>query len=103
MVLFEITKFSLNQNSIDTWDIVLISLIVPLFIGLIGQLYWKNKTLSNALSILLSIGSSIVVLMAIYFIATTSSKLGQGISMFIYGMFLVFTALTMWKKTELTP
>ncbi|MEL0653311.1 hypothetical protein V6246_17960 [Algibacter sp. TI.3.09] len=100
LLLFEITKFNLTQNSIDSWDIVLLSLIFPLFVCLIGQFYWNNKTLSTALSVLLTIGSFIVVLMALYFIGTTNSKFLQAISMLIFGIFLLFTAFTMTRKNR---
>tara|TARA_R100001369_G_scaffold13583_1_gene27961 strand:+ start:202 stop:597 length:396 start_codon:yes stop_codon:yes gene_type:complete len=98
IILFEITKFNLTQNSIDIWDLTLLSLILPLFVCLIGQLYWNNKTLSTFLSVLLIIGSLIVVFMAIYFVGTTSSELSQPISMLIFGIFLLFTAITMTGK-----
>ncbi len=64
ILIFEITKFNLTQNSIDSLDIALLSIVFPLFSCLIGQFYWNNKTLSTALSVLLSIGSFLVILMA---------------------------------------
>jgi len=100
VLLFEITKFNLFQNSIDGWDLALISIILPLFVCLIGQLYWKNKTLSIVLSVILSIGSFILILMSFYFIGTTSSKLLQAISMLIFGIFLLFAGLTMTRKNR---
>lgn len=99
-LLFEITRFNLTQNSIDNWDLMLLSLILPLFICLIGQLYWNNKTLSTFLSVFLTIGSLIVVIMAIYFIGTTSLKLPEAVSMLIFGVFLSYTAITMTRKQK---
>ncbi|MBS2214054.1 hypothetical protein KEM09_21795, partial [Carboxylicivirga mesophila] len=46
LLLFEVTRYNLIQNSIDGWDIALLSFILPLFVCLIGQFYWNNKTLS---------------------------------------------------------
>ncbi|WP_430811654.1 MULTISPECIES: hypothetical protein [unclassified Carboxylicivirga] len=100
LILFEIAKFNLIQNSIDVWDIALLSFILPLFVCLIGQLYWKNRTLSIVLSVILSLGSFVLILMAIYFIGTTSSELLQAISMLIFGVFLLFTGLTMTRKNR---
>ena len=102
LILFEIINFNLSQNSIDSWDIALLSFIFPLFVGLIGQLFWKNKTLSTALAMLLSIGSLIVILMACYFIGTTSSQHVQAILMLVVGIFLLFTAITMTRKNRST-
>src|SRR5690554_5214185 len=93
LLLFEIAKFNLIQNSIDGWDIALLSFILPLFVCLIGQLYWKNKTLSIVLSVILSLGSFVLILMALYFIGTTSSQLFQAISMLTFGVFLLFAGL----------
>ncbi|MBS2214037.1 hypothetical protein KEM09_21710, partial [Carboxylicivirga mesophila] len=70
------------------------------FVCLIGQFYWNNKTLSIILSVILSIGSFVLILMAIYFIGTTNSKLLQAISMLIFGVFLLFTGLTMTRKNR---
>ena len=100
LILFEITKFNLTQNSIDNWDLTLLSLISPIFVCLIGQFYWKNRTLSTTLSVLLSIGSFIVVLMALYYTGTTNSKLAQAMLMLIFGVFLLFTAITMTRKNR---
>jgi peptidoglycan/LPS O-acetylase OafA/YrhL len=100
ILLFEIAKFNLVQNSIDVLDIALLSLILPLFICLIGQLYWNNKTLSIVLSAILSIASFILILMAFYFMATTSSKLLQAFTMLILGIFLLFAGLTMPGKNR---
>ena len=100
LLLFEITRFYLTQNSIDGWDIALLSFTLPLFICLIGQLFWNNRTLSIVLSVLLSVGSFAVILMAFYFIGTTSSKLIQAITMLILGVFLLFSALTMTRKSR---
>ncbi|WP_430816596.1 hypothetical protein [Carboxylicivirga sp. RSCT41] len=100
LLLFEVTKFNLIKNSIDGWDIALLSFILPLFVCLIGQFYWNNKALSIILSVILSIGSFVLILMAIYFIGTTNSKLLQAISMLIFGVFLLFTGLTMTRKNR---
>jgi uncharacterized membrane protein YfcA len=102
ILLFEITRFNLTQHSIDGWDFAILFLIVPLFICLIGQLYWNNKTLSIFLSFLLLMGSLIVVFMSIYFIGTTSSELPQAISMLIFGILFFYTAITMRLKTKMS-
>jgi hypothetical protein len=98
ILLFEITKFCLNQHTIDGWDIALLSFSLPLFTGLIIQLFWFNRTLSIVLSVLLSIGSFVFILMAFYFLGTTSSQLIQAISMLMLGIFLLFAGLTMTRK-----
>ncbi len=100
LILFEVTRFNLIQNSVDGWDIALLSFALPLFVCLIGQFYWNSKTLSTILSVILSIGSFVFILMAIYFIGTTNSKLLQAISMLVFGVFLLFTGLTMTRKNR---
>lgn len=101
LLLFEITRFNLTQNSIDGWDIALFSFFLPLFVCLIGQFYWNNKPLSKVLSLILSIGSFVLILMAFYFIGTTNSKLLQAILMLAFGIFLLFAGLTMTRKNRI--
>ena len=97
LVLFNVTKFNLTQNSMDNWDFALLSLMLPVFIGLIAQLYWNNKSLTKVLFTVLSIGSALVVLMALYFVGTTNSKFPEAIAMLIIGLFLLFTSITVMR------
>lgn len=99
-LLFEITRFNLSQNTIDNWDLALLSLIIPLFICLIRQLYWNNKLLSTFLTYFLTTASIIFVVMAIYFIGTTKSRFAEAHSMLIFGVFLIFTSITMRRKQK---
>lgn len=100
VLLIEITRNNMVQNTIDGWDIALLFLIVPLLICLIGQFYWNNKTLSIILSVILSIGSFIFILMALYYLSTTNSKLFSALSMLIFGLFLFIAGLTMTRKNK---
>ncbi|TYA84247.1 hypothetical protein [Seonamhaeicola marinus] len=97
-LLFKVTKFNLTQRAIDGWDLALILLISPLLICLVGQLYWRNKTLSKVLSITLSIGAIIVILMGIYFVTTTTSNFGEAFLMLAFGATSLFAAMTMYRN-----
>lgn len=98
LVLFEFSKSLLLQHAIDGWDIALLSFVLPLLVCLIGQLFWKNKTLSIILSVLLALASFAFILMAFYSIGTSSAKVVQTIFMLILGVFLFVTSLLMPLK-----
>lgn len=100
IVLFNILQFNRTQNEFDAWDLLLLSITIPLFISLIGQLFWNNKILSTYLSILLIIASLIVVFMGVYYVGTTTSELLQAVTMLIIGIFLLLTAITMKRKQK---
>jgi uncharacterized membrane protein YfcA len=99
LLLYEITEYALLGQTIDRWDVFLICLLIPLFISLIGQFFWKKRTLANALSFLLGFGSIVFIFMALYSLALTSTKITQAISMLILGIFLFFAAITMPNKS----
>jgi hypothetical protein len=98
LLLIEITKWVMLSQTMDGWDIFLVCSMLPLLVCLIGQLFWKNKALAIVLSCLLVLSSVIFILMSLYFIGTTSTKMIQAIAMFILGLFLLFAAVTMSRK-----
>ena len=99
-LLAEMTGYYLAHGSLDGWDIALFTFTLPIFICLIGQIWWHNRRVSIALSAILSAGSLIFILMAGYFIATTSSELPEAFSMLILGIFLLFSGVTMKRTTK---
>lgn len=102
VLLFEITKFGLNQNVFDIWDKAILNFVLLVFVTLLTQLYFNNKIVSTILSALLSLSSITVIFMALYSIGTSNSKLTQAIVMFFTGIFLLFTAITMATKNRTT-
>jgi hypothetical protein len=98
LLLLEITRSVMLQQTMDEWDIFLCLFFLPLFICLIGQFFWKNEVLGIILSILLGLSSVIFILMSLYFFSTTSTKMIQAVTMFIFGIFLLFASFTMPKK-----
>lgn len=101
LVLFEVARFNLTQKSMDNWDLALVSLILPLLVGLVFQLYSYNRNLSKLLSIFLTTGSIVMVTMAINFIATTNSPFPEAFSMLIFGVFLCNAGVTMTRKNRI--
>lgn len=100
LLLAEISRFYWIGNSIDAWDLVLLSFVLPLLVSLVGQLFWHNKGLAVFLSVVLAVSSFVIILMAIYFVATTSTSLSQAIFMLIFGLILLSAALTMTSKNR---
>ena len=105
LLLIEITKSVMLRQTMDRWDIFLVCFMLPLFICLIGQFFWKKKALAVCLSVLLGLSSFVFILMALYFIGTTSASANivRAITMLILGIFLLVAAITMPKKNEYQP
>ena len=103
VLLIEITKSVMLRQTMDGWDIFLVCFILPLFICLIGQFFWKNEALAILLSVLLGSSSVIFIMMALYFLGTTSTKIIQAVAMLILGVFLFIAAVTMPKKNKYAP
>jgi hypothetical protein len=100
LLLIEITGSVMFRQTMDGWDILLVSFMFPLFICLIGQFFQKNETLAVYLSVLLGISSFVFILMALYFIATTGTKTVEAVTMLIFGIFLLVAAITMSFKKK---
>lgn len=98
VLLFEISTSLFAQHTIDKWDITLMAFIFPVFICMIGQLFWKRRILSLALSVLLALGSFVIIMMAFYYIATTNTNIVQAISMLAVGITLLTSAVAMHSK-----
>lgn len=98
LLLIEIAYWTNLGKTKDMWDIFLISFFLPLLTCLIGQFFWKSKTLGIVLSILLGVSSFVFILMSLYFISTTSTKMIQAITMLLLGLFLFISATTMFIK-----
>ena len=93
-VLFKISKYVMLGNTMDAWDIFIVCLFFPLFVCLIGQLFWKNQVLAFILSPILGL-ISIVFIFASLYALTSSLKLIISIAMLIFGIFLLIAAITM--------
>jgi len=89
--------------TMDKWDILFVCWFVPLLICLIGQFFWKSEGLAICLSVPLGLSSLVVIFMALYGISTTSITLimKQSIIMLIWGLFGVFSAITMPIKNNI--
>jgi hypothetical protein len=98
LLLIEVTKWVIQSQTMDGWDIFLICSLLPVFICLIGQFFWKNKTLAICLSVLLGLSSVIAIFMALYGIFNSPSYRTESIAMLFIGVLLLFSAITMTKK-----
>ena len=100
LLLIEITKWVIRSQTMDRWDIFLVCWMLPLFICLIGQFFWKNQTLAVTLSVLLGLSSVIAILMALYGIFNSPSYRIESIAMLIIGLVCVIAAFKMPAKYE---
>lgn len=98
LLLIEITKWVMHSQTIDRWDIFLVFWILPLFICLIGQFFWKKRALAIILSIPLGLSSVVVIFMALYGIFNSQAYRAESIMMFIIGVVLVIAAFKMSFK-----
>lgn len=98
LLLIEVSKWVLRSQAMDGAEIFLVCWFLPLFICLIGQLYWKNKALSVTLSALLGLSSAIVIFMALYGILNSPSYRTESIAMFVVGVVSVIAVITMPRK-----
>ena len=98
LLLIEITKWVMISQTMDVWDILPVCFLLPLFICLIGQFFWKNETLSLTLSILLGISSVIVIFMALYGLRNSLSYRTESFVMLVIGLVCVIASITMSRK-----
>lgn len=94
------TRGVINSQSMDIWDILLVCWVLPLFICLIGQFFWKKKSLAIILSVPLGLSSVITIFMALYGIFNSPSYRTESIAMLIIGTVLVLAALKMLFKYD---
>ena len=100
LLLIEITKWVMRSQTMDNVEIFLVCWMLPLFICLVGQFFWKNKTLAVTLSVLLGLSSVIVIFMALYGIFNSPSYRTGCIVMLIIGVVLVIAAFKMPAKYD---
>lgn len=98
LLLLEIGNWALLSHRLDGWDIFVASGMSILFTCLIGQFFWKNRTLAVILSVLLGISSLLVVFMALYGIANSPSYRAESIAMLIIGVVLIIATVKMPAK-----
>jgi hypothetical protein len=98
LLLIEIAKWVIHSQTMDGWDIFLVCWMLPVLICLIGQLFWKNEALAFGLSPLLVLSSVIVILMALYGIFNSPPYRTESVAMLIWGLLLLFAAITMPQK-----
>ena len=95
LLLIVLTKWVYNSNTMDRWDIFLASFLLPLFICLIGQFFWKNGSLAVILAFLLGLSSIVFIFMSVYYMSTTSTEMVQAIIMFVMGFLYLGASFTM--------
>lgn len=100
ILLLNISRYVLINHSLDAWDIAALAYAVPVFIGLIGQFFWKNKILSNILFVLLFVGSVLIILTAFMLFGISTSNLIDATLMLVLGIFCFVAALSMYTKTS---
>jgi len=100
LLLIEVSKWVMRSQAMDGWDIFLVIWILPLFICLIGQFFWKNHALAITLSVLLGLSSVIVIFMALYGIFNSPSYRTESIAMLIIGVVYVIAAFKMPAKYD---
>jgi len=100
LLFIELTKWVMRSQAMDGWDIFLVIWMLPLFVCLIGQFFWKNQTLAIILSVLLGLSSVTVIFMALYGIFNSPSYRTESIAMLIIGVVLVIAAFKMPAKYD---
>ena len=98
LMLLEMMRYYGRQNALDGLDVALLVVVLPVFLALLGQLFWKHRGLSTVLSIVLSLGAIVFLAMALYFLFTTAAQQGKAILMGVTGIFLLFTAFSMGRR-----
>lgn len=98
LLLIEVCKWVMRSQTMGGAEIFLVVWFLPLFICLIGQMFWKNKTLAITLSVFLGLSSFIVLLMALWGISNSPSYRTESIAMFVVGVVSVITVITMPRK-----
>ena len=98
LLLIEITKNRMLQQTMDGADIFMLIWFLPLLVCLIGQFFWKNEVLAITLSALLGLSSVIVILMALWGISNSPSYRTESIVMLIIGLVSVIAVITMPRK-----
>jgi len=98
LLLIELTKWVIRSQTMDGWDIFMVMWLLPLFVCLIGQFFWKNLALALWLSVLLGLSSVIVILMAIWGISNSPSYSTESFAMLIIGLISVIAVITMPRK-----
>ena len=66
LLFIEITKWVIRSQTVDGWDIFMIIWLLPLFICLVGQFFWKSETVAEVLSVFLGLSSAAVIFMGLY-------------------------------------
>jgi len=91
------------RRAIDGTDIFCLCFLIPVFLCLVGQFFWKNGTLSMCLAPLLFLYSSFWIFVSFampryidYDVPNPNNYLRPVI--FIGALFLIFAAITMPKK-----
>jgi len=98
LLLIEVSKWVILSQTMDGAEIFLVIWFLPLFICLIGQMFWKNEALAVTLSVFLGLSSVIVILMALWGISNSPSYRTESIAMFVVGVVSVIAVITMPRK-----
>lgn len=100
IILLAMMDYYLMHKVLDGFDIGVLVVILPLLMALLGQLFWKHRGLSRVLSVVLSLGAILFTAMSIYFLVTTASQQMQAVLMGLFGLFLLFAALSMGLRRK---
>ena len=98
LLLIEITKNRMLQQTMDGADILMVIWFLPLLACLVGQFFWKNEALAVTLSVLLGISAVIVILMGLWGINNSPSFKTESILTFVIGVVSVIAVITMHRK-----
>ena len=100
LLLIEIAKNRMFQQTMDGSDIFMVIWFLPLLVCLVGQFFWKNEALAVTLSVLLGLSAVIVILMGLWGINNNDIPLyrTQSIIMFVIGVVSVIAVITMPRK-----
>ena len=97
-ILIENARWVILSKTLDRWDIFVLSALSFLLVFIIGQFFWKHKTLAVILAVLLGISSVLVVFMALYGIFNSPSFRTESMAMLIIGVILISATFKMASK-----
>ena len=98
LLLFEIAGRVIRSQTTDGADIFMVVWFLPLLGCLIGQLFWKNKTLAVTLSASLGLSAIVVILMGLWGINNSPSYKQESVIMFVIGIISFIVTIIMPRK-----
>lgn len=100
LLLIEMARWIMHSQTIGLAEIFLVCWFLPLLFCLIGQVFWKNRTLAITLSVPLGLSSISLIFAALYGIFNSPLYRSESSLMFIIGVVLIIAAFKMPTKYD---